>query len=283
MKKAIISALVLTFAFGLFGCSAATGSTASDDRSTAPAEGSTASVTEAVTAASAEGNTASATEAAAAGITEGNTASVTEAATAEPTYQEVLEKALAYLGKYISLEKYEIDKTSNGDSVISITGHGMDEANISFTATIEGKVPVTVKSTQMGDLLAYGCTKGDQEKAYQDGDVYMLYNEKYFHVWVNRRNANETISNMDLQTDENAVDFEYCGLNARSSVEDVVGRLGNPNLSISIKYLESSDKYTIGIMYSGYNSAYDEVFASFNFEYDYKTDTTKMIDLFLFS
>lgn len=216
----------------------------------------------------------------------------TEEVTEELTYQDILDKAVDYFGKYVSLEKYDIDKTSYGDQQIYITNYDMDEANLSFTVTIGEDVPLTVRSTKTSELLDYGCMKGNQEKAYPDGDdvtedVYMLYNEKYFHIGEDRPSDQKYFSEMiryvDFQTDEKAVEFEYCGLTANSSLEEVVDRLGSPNNTNVIIYNEESDKYAISLCYSGqYHTDEDKsIFANFTFEYDYKTDTAKLVDLFL--
>lgn len=211
----------------------------------------------------------------------------------ELTYQDILDKAVEHFGKFVSLDKYDIDKTSFGDKQIYITNYDLDEANLSFTVTLGGDIPLTVFSTKTSELLAYGCMKGNQEKAYSFDDtvlredVYMLYNEKYFHIGEDRvsdqQYFRETIRYVDLQTDEKAIDFEYCGLNANSTIAEIVDRLGSPNQSNVIRYNEEYDKYTISLGYSDqYHTDEDEsVFVDFNFEYDYKTDSSKLIDLFI--
>ena len=220
----------------------------------------------------------------------------TEAVTEEElSYQEILDKAVEHFGKYVSLDKYSIDKTSFGDQTIYVTNYDLDEAYLSFTVTLGGDLPLTVNSTKTSDLIDYGCMKGNQEKTYQGGDddpgffedVYMLYNEKYFHIGEDRISDQQYFSEMiryvDLQTDEKAVEFEYCGLTKDSSIEDVVDRFGSPNQSNVIRYNEESDKYTISVGYSDqYHSDEDKsVFVDFNYEYDYKMDSSKLIDLYI--
>lgn len=225
----------------------------------------------------------------------GDTGITEESTTEEITYKDITAMAREYLDNRISLENYNNteDIEYDGDQRISFSPIEDKESSLSFTVNLEDGIPLTLFDTTTRNLLAQGFSKGNQVNAFNyeedygsTQDVYLLYDEKYLHVGEDRVSDQQvyfdTIREVALYTDKDAVEFEYCGLNANSTFEDVINCLGDPTGTTTIRYDGKTETCYIMLGYSDQRTDHDHsVWAYFHFKYDYTTDKTTLYQLFL--
>ena len=207
----------------------------------------------------------------------------------ELSRQEILTKAKNYFGNYVSLDNYEPDY--NEDAIYINVKDDIDYyENLSRSIEIGNGVTLTLFKTTTIELLNNGFSKGDQTKAINDDplfarDVYLLYDGDPIQIGEDRsageQSTSEIIRYVKIPVEKDSIQFNYSGVTEKSTFKDVVDCLGEPSASSDIVYLPNKDKYVISLNYICDYEGEGVMFAFFNFEYDYKTDSTKLYEVYM--